>query len=281
MLRVALFGAGNMGFAMLGRWAAASDFQLLAIEPNDDLRARAARLGVDTYASRDDLPADCRIDILVLAIKPQAVLDIVSQSADLLSANALVISIAAGVDMQAIANGVGQPVAILRAMPNTPAAIGEGMVVCCGNEIARQPSFVALAERLMSSLGRVAFVDDEGRMDAITAVSGSGPAYVFHFIEALAEAGARAGLDEDFSLLLAKQTVFGAAKLAMYSNDTPSTLRERVTSPNGTTAAALGVLMSEENGQAALLIAAVEAARTRSVDLRMEWETKASTGSIG
>jgi pyrroline-5-carboxylate reductase len=268
MLKVALVGAGNMGFAMLCRWAAVSADQLVAIEPNDALRARAAQLGIDTYGSREDLPADCRIDVLVLAVKPQSVRDVVSQYSGLLSPEALVISIAAGVELQAIADGIGRPVAVFRAMPNTPAAIGEGMIVCCGNEIAQRPPFVALAERLLSSIGRVAFVEDERLMDAVTAVSGSGPAYVFHFIEALAEAGRRAGLDETFALLLAKQTCFGAAKLAIQSKEMPSLLRQQVTSPNGTTAAALSVLMSGETSLTALLTTAVEAARVRSEELR-------------
>lgn len=164
MLKVALVGAGNMGFAMLSRWAATSKHNVVAIEPNDDLRGRAARLGVVTHASPDELPADYRIDILVLAIKPQAVRDVASQYSALLSSEALVISIAAGVSVQAIAEAIGRPVAVLRAMPNIPAVIGEGMIVCCANEIEGRPSFASLAEQLLSSIGRVAFVKDEELM---------------------------------------------------------------------------------------------------------------------
>ena len=268
MLTIALVGAGNMGFALLSRWVAASTYNLVAIEPNDELRARAARLGVITAISHDDLPANCRIDILVLAVKPQAVRDVASQYSSLLSAEALVISIAAGVGLQSIADAIGRPVAVIRAMPNMPAAIGEGMIVCCGNEMGGNPSFIALAEQILSSIGRVAFVEDEALMDAVTAVSGSGPAYVFHFIEALTEAGVRAGLEEDFALLLAKQTVFGAGKLAIQSPELPAVLREQVTSPNGTTAAALNVLMAGKTTLADLVAMAVDAARARSVELR-------------
>lgn len=268
MLKVALVGAGNMGFAMHSRWAAASKYDLGTIEPNDDLRDRAARLGVVTYASPDELPADYPIDILVLAIKPQAVRNVAAQYSVHLSPKALVISIAAGVDVQSITGALGRPVAVLRAMPNMPAAVGEGMIVCCANEIGEQPSFISLAEQLLSSIGRVAFVKDEALMDAVTAVAGSGPAYVFHFIEALTQAGVHAGLERDFALLLAEQTVFGAAKLAMQSHEMPANLREQVTSPNGTTAAALNVLMSGEPTLTGLVTTAVEAARVRSVELR-------------
>ena len=267
MSKLVLIGAGNMGFAMLRQWAAAGKHDLIAIEPNDELRARAAGLGVETYATPEELPANCVIDILMIATKPQLVGDIAARYAALLASGALVISVAAGVRLDALDARLAGPVAIIRAMPNTPSSIGEGMIVCCPNQIARQPRFVGAAEDLLSSVGRVAFVEDEGLMDAVTAVSGSGPAYVFHFIEALAAAGVRAGLAEELALLLAKQTVFGAAKLALTSVESPSFLREQVTSPNGTTAAALNVLMAEADGMTTFMEVAVDAARRRSLEL--------------
>jgi pyrroline-5-carboxylate reductase len=268
MSKLALVGAGNMGFAMLSRWVAASKRQPIVIEPNDQLRARAAGLGiVEIYASPDDLPADGTIDVLVIATKPQTAGDVVARYSPLLSADALIISVAAGVGLQAMGSQAAKPVAIIRAMPNTPASIGEGMIVCCPNEIARKPHFVALAEELLSTVGRVAFVQEEGLMDAVTAVSGSGPAYVFHFIEALTAAGVHAGLESEFALLLAKQTVFGAAKLAREAPESPSKLREQVTSPNGTTAAALQILMADGIGLGRLMQDAVKAAHTRSMEL--------------
>lgn len=267
MSKLALIGAGNMGFAMLSKWALAREHELIVVEPDDALRARAAGLGVQTYASPDDLPSDCCIDVLVIATKPQTVGDVAARYAELLSSRGLMISVAAGVRLDTISNRAGGSFAVIRAMPNTPAAIGEGMIVCCPNELARQPSFFSTADSLLSSIGRVAFIDDEGLMDAVTAVSGSGPAYVFHFIEALAAAGVSAGLSEDLALVLAKQTFFGAGKLALESDEAPSKLRERVTSPNGTTAAALNVLMAPSSGLRSLLASAVDAAHKRSIDL--------------
>ncbi|MEW9616162.1 pyrroline-5-carboxylate reductase [Shinella sp. S4-D37] len=267
MSKLALVGAGNMGFALLSRWVVALGHEVIVIEPNDDLRARALGLGVEAYASPDELPFGYRIDILVIATKPQTVGDVAARYGALLSTEALIISVAAGVCLDEISNRVGRSVAVIRAMPNTPASIGEGMIVCCPNELARLPDFVLTTERLLSTVGRVAFVDDEGLMDTVTAVSGSGPAYVFYFIEALAAAGTSAGLNAELALVLAKQTVFGAAKLALDSEMAPSALREQVTSPNGTTAAALSVLMAEDGGLASRVSVAVEAARKRSIEL--------------
>lgn len=267
MLKVVLVGAGNMGFAMLSRWVVGLKHAFIVVEPSDALRARAAGLGIQTFSSPDELPAGLSIDILVIATKPQAVAGVALRYAPILSETALVISVAAGVRLQSFAGQVGGDVAVVRAMPNTPASIGEGMIVCCPNPHAKLPGHVQAATDLLSSVGRVAFIEDESLMDAVTAVSGSGPAYVFHFIEALTAAGVSAGLPADLALLLAKQTVFGAAKLASDSEEAPSTLREQVTSPNGTTAAALSVLMSAEGGLGSLLNTAVDAARQRSIEL--------------
>lgn len=267
MSKLVLIGAGNMGFAMLRQWAAAGKYDLVAIELNDELRARAAGLGVETYASPDELPASFVIDVLMIATKPQLVGDVAARYSAYLASEALVISVAAGVRLEVINARLVEPVAIIRAMPNTPASIGEGMIVCCPNDTARQTRFVGAAEGLLSSVGRVAFVEDEALMDAVTAVSGSGPAYVFHFIEALSAAGVSAGLPQELAMLLAKQTMFGASKLALDSAEPPSRLRELVTSPNGTTAAALNRLMAEGCGLTALVTDAVEAARRRSLEL--------------
>lgn len=264
MSTLLLVGAGNMGFAMLKGWAGTLQYDLAVVEPDERLRARSAALGVNTYAAPEELPKGFRIDVLVIATKPQVVGDIAARYAQMQSFDALVISIAAGVRLARISAHLGNSAALVRAMPNTPASIGEGMIVCCANQKGQHPEHVETAKMLLSAVGRVAFVEDETLMDAVTAVSGSGPAYVFHFIEALATAAVRAGLEGDLALLLAKQTVFGAARLALDSQDPPARLREQVTSPNGTTAAALRVLAADEGGLATLLTAAVEAARNRS-----------------
>ncbi|MGO7136366.1 pyrroline-5-carboxylate reductase [Rhizobium leguminosarum] len=267
MSHIVLVGAGNMGFAMLRTWSKTKEHRFTAVEPNEALRTRAAGLGIQAFASPEQLPDGSLIDVLVIATKPQMVGDVVARYARNLAPDALVISVAAGIGISTMRECAGRPVAIIRAMPNTPAAIGEGMIVCCPNSEASNPKFKKIAEQLLSAVGRVALVDDEKLMDAVTAVSGSGPAYIFHFIEAFSAAGVEAGLNADLAMLLAKQTVFGAAKLAIESNDTPSKLREQVTSPNGTTAAALNVLMADEDGLRNLMVKAVEAAKQRSIEL--------------
>jgi pyrroline-5-carboxylate reductase len=175
------------------------------------------------------------------------------------------VSVAAGIPVALFETHLGHDAAILRCMPNTPAAIGKGMMVTFknANVTADNEAFVA---RLLATSGKVASVDEEALMDAVTAVSGSGPAYVFHFIEALTDAGVTAGLPRETAGLLAMQTVMGAGALADASTDTPSKLREQVTSPNGTTAAALEVLMGGDRLKT-LVAEAVEAARKRSVEL--------------
>ncbi|ACM31194.1 pyrroline-5-carboxylate reductase [Rhizobium rhizogenes] len=266
MAHVVLIGAGNMGFAMLRKWSKLGQHHLTIVEPNAALRARAAETDARTYASADDLPVAFQADVAVIATKPQVVGDVVERYSALLADGGFFISVAAGIGIRKMALRAKRPAAIIRCMPNTPAAIAEGMIVCCPSA---ETTFVqrALAEELLSSIGRVAFVDDEALMDTVTAVSGSGPAYVFHFIEALCQAGIQAGLDEELALLLAKQTVFGSAKLAIEATEPPATLREQVTSPNGTTAAALDVLMEDGKGLRHLIEAAVQAARRRSVEL--------------
>ncbi|GAJ96715.1 pyrroline-5-carboxylate reductase [Agrobacterium rhizogenes] len=266
MVHVVLIGAGNMGFAMLRMWSTFEQHDLTVVEPNAVLRARAAETGARTYPSADDLPIAFQADVAVIATKPQVVGDVVERYSALLADGGLFISIAAGIGIQKMASRAKCATAIIRCMPNTPAAIGEGMIVCCPSDETTSTQR-ALAQELLSSIGRVAFVDDEALMDTVTAVSGSGPAYVFHFIETLCQAGIDAGLDDKLALLLAKQTVFGAAKLAVEASEPPAMLREQVTSPNGTTAAALDVLMEDGKGLRHLIGMAVQAARRRSVEL--------------
>lgn len=267
MLHVALVGAGNMGFAMLRAWMGLDGYRYSVAEPNKALLERALALGAKALGGPSDDAADAPLDVLVIATKPQMVTEVMDRYESRLSETALVISVAAGVRIEAMASRIGRPVAIIRAMPNTPASIGEGMIVCCPNREAEHDSYRNIANQLLSATGRVAFVGDEALMDAVTAVCGSGPAYVFHFIEALQGAAMTVGLDHDLALLLAKQTVLGAAKLAMESDISPDKLREQVTSPNGTTAAALDVLMAPTAGLRHLLVEAVTAAKQRSIEL--------------
>lgn len=266
MTDVLLIGAGNMGFAMLRTWVGMADHRFSVVEVHEALRTRAQDVGANAYASTADLPADYRADILVIATKPQAVADAVAGGRDHLQEAGLIVSVAAGVTIDGIRRSARENAVIVRAMPNTPAAIGEGMIVCCASANA-QASDCDEAQTLLSAIGRVAFVDDEGLMDAVTAVSGSGPAYVFYLLEAFSAAGASAGLPPELAMTLAKQTVFGAAKMAVDPNVDPSALRAQVTSPNGTTAAALSMLMDPDTGLAPLMRRTVEAARRRSQEL--------------
>ena len=178
----------------------------------------------------------------------------------------LVISVAAGTPIARFEQVFGPGTPVIRAMPNTPAAIGRGITAIIGNATATE-THLALAEELLSGIGQVVRLENESQMDAVTAVSGSGPAYVFHLIETLAAAGVAEGLSSELAMTLAKATVGGAGDLAEQASEDPGQLRVNVTSPNGTTQAALEVLMNETNGFPALLKRAVKAAADRSKEL--------------
>ncbi|MCT7374044.1 pyrroline-5-carboxylate reductase [Chelativorans salis] len=261
--KVVLVGCGNMGYAMLKGWLSAGKLaagDVTVVEPNEGLRARAAAHGVVVTADAGELAA---ADLVVFAVKPQVIRDVVPAYRRLEDATYL--SVAAGTGVATFEELLGREAAVMRCMPNTPAAIGKGMMVVFANRNVGAET-KAFVEGLLAASGAVATIDDEALMDAVTAVSGSGPAYVFHFIECLAAAGEKAGLPAETAKLLAMQTVYGAACLAKESGEEPGTLREQVTSPGGTTAAALGVLMGEER-LAELVGEAVEAAKRRSVEL--------------
>jgi pyrroline-5-carboxylate reductase len=266
--KVVLVGCGNMGFAMLSGWLesgrlAAKD--TVVVEPNADLRKRAAALGVAAVAAASGLGDDLAPRLVVIAVKPQLIRDVLPPYRRFANGKAPFLSIAAGTRIALFEEILGAGTAIIRCMPNTPAAIGKGMMVVVSNAhvTSEAEEFV---ETLLETSGRVARIADEDGMDAVTAVSGSGPAYVFHFIECLTEAAKTAGLPAETAALLATQTVYGAACLAAESGEAPGRLREKVTSPNGTTAAALAVLMGG-NRLGDLVSEAVEAARKRSVEL--------------
>lgn len=261
-----LIGAGNMGFAMLSGWRKQDPaLSLHVVEPFAEFRQRAADLGAQAVETLDRLPAGLRADLVVLAVKPQMVAPVLVQTGPLAANGAAFVSVAAGITLEAMQGAMPVTAPVIRCMPNTPAAIGMGMMVLCAGP-AVPDATRALADRLMATSGAVSWIEDEALMDAVTAISGSGPAYVFHFIEALTEAGVRLGLTPDVSGLLARQTVAGAAQMAVQAGVPPGTLREQVTSPNGTTAAALAVLRGDGALQD-LLIRATTAARDRGVEL--------------
>ncbi|MBK8455926.1 MAG: pyrroline-5-carboxylate reductase [Phyllobacteriaceae bacterium] len=266
-MKVILVGCGNMGFAMLKGWIesgrlAAAD--VAVVEPNADLRDRAAALGVATAGAAAEL-GDAAADIVVLAVKPQAMRAVLADWTRLGDGATMFLTVAAGTRIALYEDILGARTPVLRCMPNTPAAIGLGMMVTVGNAHVSAMQKQA-AHALLSASGEVAEIADENLMDAVTAVSGSGPAYLFHFIEALTAAAKAVGLPGDIAAKLAMQTAYGAATLAARSADGPARLREQVTSPNGTTAAALGVLMGD-GALEKLMTTAVIAARDRGVEL--------------
>jgi pyrroline-5-carboxylate reductase len=258
---IALAGAGKMGGAMLTGWLAGGldANRVVVVEPfpSDDIKALAAK-GVRLN------PKDAgAADTLVVAVKPQMFREAGPALKQLVGPNTLVVSIMAGTPVAALEEVCGGMV--VRAMPNTPAAIGRGITVAVAakNVSAAQR---ATADALLRATGSVEWVDDEDLMDAVTAVSGSGPAYVFLLAEELARAGVEAGLPADLATKLARETVAGSGELLHRSEQDSATLRQNVTSPGGTTAAALEVLMGQD-GMQPLMIRAIAAATKRSKEL--------------
>lgn len=267
-MKVILVGCGNMGHAMLAGWLNAGQIaarDVAVVEPSEALRERAAKLGVATLADAANLPQDAAPLLVVLAVKPQVIRQVTEAYRRFAGSGTTFLSIAAGTPIATLADVLGERTPIMRCMPNTPAAIGKGMLVTYANPHVSEDA-KAFVAGLLETSGRVATIPDEGLMDAVTAVSGSGPAYIFHFIECLTAAAEAVGLPAETAKLLAMQTVYGAACLAAESGEEPGVLRQQVTSPNGTTAAALAVLMGEDRLKT-LIGEAVEAARARSVEL--------------
>jgi pyrroline-5-carboxylate reductase len=263
-----LVGGGKMGEALLAGWLRHGlvPEAVLVVEPAEARRqALAAAHRPAVVARPEDLPNGLVPGALVLAVKPQTMDAALPAYARHVAQDTLVLSIAAGKPIALFERLLGGAAGVVRAMPNTPAAVGRGVSVLCANAKA-SPAQRQLAERLMGAVGATHWVDDEGLMHAVTAVSGSGPAYVFYLIEALAAAGVRAGLPEELAAALARGTVVGAGELARLSDEPAARLRTDVTSPGGTTAAALQVLMAED-GLVPLLERAVAAAARRSREL--------------
>jgi pyrroline-5-carboxylate reductase len=265
-----LAGGGKMGEALLAGWLGRGvpPAAVRVVEPAlERRRALAQAHGVPTFAGPEGLPAAGPAPgVLLLAVKPQVMEAALPAYAGRLAPDTLVLSIAAGKPIALFERLLApRRAGVVRAMPNTPAAVGRGATVLCANAAAT-PAQRALAESLMAAVGEVHWVEDEELIHAVTAVSGSGPAYVFLLIEALAAAGTRAGLPEELAVRLARATVAGAGELAGRSAEDAARLRANVTSPGGTTAAALEVLMAPD-GLGALLGRAVAAAARRSREL--------------
>ena len=265
--RLAFIGGGNMARSLIGGllhngWPARN---IVVSDPDPEQPARLYQLDPDLSVINDNEAAVATADVVVFAVKPQILQMVCRELADTLQqSRPLVLSIAAGIRSTDIERWCGGDLPIVRCMPNTPALVQSGATGLFANPRVSDKQR-ALAETLMRAVGTTVWVDDEAQLDAVTALSGSGPAYVFLVIEAMQAAGEKLGLNEEVARLLAIDTVFGAAKLALESPDSPATLRERVTSKGGTTERALEVL--EAGGIRKLFEDALAAARTRAEEL--------------
>lgn len=261
MTKILLVGCGKMGGALLAGWLdrGIAPEAIVAVEPSS-----AAVAGVTVVPGPRDIPAGFSPDVVVLAVKPQAMAEAAAPYAAY-AAQAVFLSIAAGRKLAFFETLLGADAAVVRAMPNTPAAVRRGITVCTSRTAtALQRN---LCQDLLEAVGEVAWIEDETMMDAVTAVSGSGPAYVFLLAEALARAGERSGLPAILAERLARATVAGAGELLRQSADDAAQLRRNVTSPGGTTAAALAVLMDEGRGLPPIMDEAVAAATARGREL--------------
>ena len=261
---IALIGAGKMGGALLEGWLRLGlDPRKVAVlepEPLPHIAALASR-GVRLNPGAEPLR---QADVIVIAIKPQAAGEALAALAPDISSSALIVSIMAGRTLRFLSATFPKTKAMVRAMSNTPAAIGRGITVAVAAKADQRQCQVA--HRLLGATGAVEWVEDESLMDAVTALSGSGPAYVFLLAEALAQAGAAVGLPANLAEKLARETVAGSGELLHQSRQDAATLRQNVTSPGGTTAAALAVLM-RPNGLIRLMSEAIVAATARSREL--------------
>lgn len=263
-MKITFLGGGNMANALIGgmlkQGFAATD--ITVIDPGSEARAKLAQSYAVNCLESAEMLAEVG-DLLVLAVKPQQMKEAVAPLAAKLG-QAVVVSIAAGLDLATLSRFLGGHRKIVRCMPNTPALIGAGITGLCPLADVGE-SERAAADRVLRAVGTTVWIDDEGKMDGVTALSGSGPAYVFLFIEALQQAAADLGFSAEQGRLLAIETVQGAAALAAQSSEPASVLRERVTSKGGTTEAALRTMA--EQGVKEGIVAGVKAAEARGREL--------------
>lgn len=264
-----LIGAGQMGGALLKGWlrAGLSTEAVIVVDPRGREEIRNS-LGVDQLRVFESLAAMGAINpprIVVFAVKPQFMADVFDLAGHIPLQETLLLSIAAGTRIRVFEKQFGKDTAIIRAMPNTPAAVGKGISAVIGNKAASDED-ISLAEGLFSCVGEVVRVTSEDALDAVTALSGSGPAYFFYMVEAIAEAGLKAGLEPEAAMKLARETFTGSAALLEASGEEAAALRQKVTSPGGTTEAALSILMAD-GGLKALMEKAILKAMARSKEL--------------
>jgi pyrroline-5-carboxylate reductase len=263
--RIAFVGGGNMANALLRGLieTGSSPRDVTVAEPIAAKRAQLKR-GYRVATTDSNSDAVSRADIVILAVKPQIIDEVLASIREAVARRHLVVSIAAGVKLRRIESALGSGARVVRVMPNTPALVGRGATVMCAGSSARKAD-VSAARAIFTAVGTVEVVDDERLMDAVTALSGSGPAYVYRFAEALVDAGARCGLAKGLAEQLAYETIAGAAEMLIRTGESPRALREAVSSPGGTTLAGLAAL--DDGGVYAAVVAGVAAAKRRSEEL--------------
>jgi pyrroline-5-carboxylate reductase len=269
--KIGFIGGGNMASSLISGLIASghSPRHLWVSDINPDtLKGLAENLNVNTSTSNDAVINE--VDVVVLAVKPQTLSSVAKNAAALIQQKQpLVVSIAAGISQQSLSQWLGAETAIVRCMPNTPALVLTGATALYANTKVTDEQR-NLAENIMRSVGIALWVDDESELDAVTAISGSGPAYYFLLMEAMEKAALELGLSEVTARLLVQQTALGAAKIALESSESPEQLRKRVTSPGGTTQRAIETF--EQGGFAELVFKALHAARDRSIEMSKQTE---------
>ncbi|MEE9337242.1 MAG: pyrroline-5-carboxylate reductase [Methylococcaceae bacterium] len=271
--KIGFIGAGNMASSLINGLIASGQApsQLWASDTNQDtLHTLAEKLKINVSTDNNSLVNE--VDVLVLAVKPQILRLVAEAIADTVkSNNVLIVSIAAGISQSSLAEWLGNNCAIVRCMPNTPALVQTGATALHANSRVSDEQ-KNLAENILRSVGISLWVDHESELDAVTAISGSGPAYFFLLMEAMEKAALELGLDENTARLLIQQTALGAAKIALESDETSGQLRQKVTSAGGTTEQAIKTF--EENDFSQLVSKALHAARDRSVEMSKELGAK-------
>ena len=270
MKNVVLFGFGKMGSSIAKGWTLKKlDFNFFVVEKESSLRSIAVNDGMETYENFEQLLKfvhEETLDIIFLAVKPQQMSESIKVFSRIDFSNTLFISIAAGLSFDWFQSTLSKEIKIVRAMPNLPASVGFGLTGYCQtsnvNKIETQDT-----QELLSAFGKAVYLGSEALIDVVTAISGSGPAYVFYFVEALSEIGVNQGLSRNDAKTLALETIIGSARLLEISNIDPKILKENVTSPGGTTEAGLEILESKEYGLYDLLSRTVNAAKNRALYL--------------
>jgi pyrroline-5-carboxylate reductase len=264
-LRVAILGAGKMGGILLQAFLKNNlllpDQLVATVQHPDRALALSAQFGVDV--STNNLAAARQADVILLGVKPIQVPAVLEEILPALTPSKLLLSFAASVKTRAIEDAAGCDLAVIRAMPNTPALLSAGATALCSGRFVA-PEQIALAQRIFSTVGRTVVVEEK-HMDAVTGLSGSGPAFLYIIIEALAEAGVNVGLPRDVATMLAAQTAYGSARMVLETGYHPALLKDAVTTPAGTTVD--GILALEEGGLRATLINAVKRATERAKEL--------------